>query len=141
VQAPRVRAEWAMIGLALRALAILLMRTGKKDRMLGRALKEFDGTYRFENGDGKAFRYLIFQKGKVKVYRNWPGPADFSFILYEPAAFYLRIKPEHILETVISGKIAQTGNTYYMYQFGFIMSLLQRYFQMKKLQKAKARAG
>ena len=132
----REKAGWAAIGLGLRGLALLLIRIGKKDLWMSRALKELDGIYRFENKDGSLFRYLVFNGGKVKVPRNWIGPADFTFTLRERAAFYLRIKPEHILEIVIGNKVTQSGNTYFLFQFGFIMSLMERYFKMKKL-KAK----
>ncbi len=127
------KANWALIGLGLWGLTILLMRIGKKDPWLGRALKELDGIYRFENADGRFFRYLVFERGKVKAPHNWVGPADFTFTFYEPPAYYLKIKPEHIFKLVFENKIAQAGNTYYLFQFGFIMSLVERYFKTKKL--------
>lgn len=136
------KANWALIGMGLRGLAFLLMWIGKKDPWLGRALKELDGIYRFENADGKFIRFLVFQGGKVGVPRNWVGPADFTFTFYEPPAYYLKIKPEHIFKTVFENKIAQAGNTYYLFQFGFIMSLVERYFKTKKLRGiAKAEAN
>lgn len=136
------RANWALIGLGLRGLAFLLMWIGKKDTWLGRALKELDGIYRFENADGKFIRYLVFERGKVKAPHNLVGPADFTFTFYEPPAYYLKIKPEHMFKLVFENKIAQAGNTYYLFQFGFIMSLVERYFKMKKLQGiAKAEAN
>lgn len=136
------KANWALIGMGLRGLTFLLMWIGKKDPWLGRALKELDGIYRFENGDGKFFRFLVFQRGKVGVPHNWVGSADFTFTLYEPPAYYLKIKPEHMFKIVWENKIAQTGNTYYLFQFGFIISLVERYFKMKKLRgKAKAEAN
>ncbi len=133
LQVPKERAAWALIGVGLRGLAAGIMNIGKKDPLIGRALKEFDGIYRIENADGKLFHFLVFQNGKAKVPRNWVGPADFTFTLYEPPAFYLRTKPEDLLKMAISNKIGQKGNLYYLFQFGFIMSLVERYFKMKKL--------
>ena len=133
----REMAGWTAIGLGLKGLAAMLMRIGRKDPLMGQALHILDGIYRFENKDGKFYRYLVFENGKVKVPRDWAGPANFTFTLREPAASYLRTKPEDILQIVIGNKIAQSGNTYFLFQFGFIMSLMERYFKMKKVNKTK----
>jgi len=133
----REMAGWTAIGLGLKGLAVMLMRIGRKDPLMGQALHTLDGTYRFENKDGKFYRYLVFENGKVKAPRNWAGPANFTFTLREPAASYLRTRPENILQIVIGNKIAQSGNTYFLFQFGFIMSLMEQYFKRKKVKKSK----
>jgi hypothetical protein len=124
--AVKERIRWALIGSGLRVLAILLMRTGRKDPWLDRALKELKGIYRFESADARFFRLLVLKEGKVKMARNLPDEADFTFTIYEPSALGLRTRPENILEVVIGNKIGQSGNIYHLYQFGFIMSLLER---------------
>jgi len=141
-RAAKEKVSWVLIGTALKGLAALLMNIGKKDPWMGRAIREFDGIYRFQNTDGKYFHYLVFHGGKVKVPRNWIGPADFTFTLHELPMYYLNSKPEHLLKMVFANKMGQTGNIYYLSQFGFVMSLVERYYREKKLKKkARARAG
>ena len=129
------RIRWLSIGLLLKVLTFFLKRQGKKDPWLGRALKEFEGVYKFESGDKKFCQYLVLDKGKISVSRGFSGEPDFKFTLYEPARMKLRARQEMVLEIVIGNKIGQSGNLYYLYQFGFIMSLLDRSFRKKKFKR------
>jgi hypothetical protein len=130
---------WGSIGIGLKTLAITLQRTSKKDKMLNRALDEFTGVYKFENRDGSQYRYLVFRgRGKVASPKKWNGEVDFTLTLRDPKAFNRRSRAENVLETVIANKIGQSGNMYYIYQFGFTMSLLERYFRSKRKSGAKA---
>lgn len=129
------RAGWTAIGFGLRALAAMLNRIGKKDPLLKRALEQFDGTYRFRNGDGALSRNLVFGNGKVKAVAGSDGEPDFTFTLYEPPAYYLKTRPDRVLELVIGNRIAHAGDMYYLYQFGFIVSLMDNYYRSKKAKK------
>jgi len=134
------RLRWAGIGIGLKVLALVLRRTARKDDWLGRALDQAVGVYRFEDGSGALFRHLIFQNGRVKAQRDWPQPADFTLTLYQPSALGIGTKPESVLEVVIGNKVGQSGNLYYIYQFGFILSLLERYFTARRLKRKAATA-
>ena len=125
MKARRDRLLWAGIGVGLKILALALRRAGRKDPWLGRALAGFDGVYRFQNGDGSRGHFLFFDGPRVRAGRVAPRPPDFTFTLYHPESLRLR-GPEAVLEVVIANQIGQSGNMYYLYRFGFIMSLLER---------------
>jgi len=127
--------RWTALGYALKALAVALTRIAGKDARLARALNEFDGVYRFENRDGALYRYLIFRgNGKVAVTKRWCGDPDFILTLRDPRAFGVRTRPENVLEALIANKVGQEGKMHYLYQFGFVMSLLEGYFRSKMRQ-------
>jgi hypothetical protein len=128
--------RWDAVGYGLKGLSSVLMRTARKDARLKRALNDFDGVYRFENRDGSLYRFLIFRgNGKVAASRKWAGDPDFTLTLRDPRAFGLKTRPENVLEAVIANKVGQAGKMYYLYQFGFVMSLLERYFRSKRGRK------
>ncbi len=124
--------RWIAIGFGLKALAFFLKRQGKKDPLLGRALAEFNGVYRFESGDRRFARYLVLEGGKVFAGKNRAGEPDFKLTIFDPSKLSLRGRQEMVLEIIIGNKIGQTGNLFYLYQFGFILSLLDRSFKRKK---------
>jgi hypothetical protein len=123
---------FTMLGLGLRGLALTLMRTAKKDPWLERALKELNGAYRFESKDRSLARHLVINKGKARMVKNLEREPDFTFTLYDPSGFSLRTREENIIDVVIENKIGQSGNMYHLYQFGFIMSLLERGLRRKR---------
>jgi len=125
--------RWQGIGLGLKILAFLMRWRGKKDEWLARALRELEGVYRFESGDKKFCRYFILKKGRVFVEKSWSEKPDFTLTLYEPSKLRFRARQMMILEIIFGNKIGQSGNLFYIYQFGFIMSLLERSFRKKKL--------
>jgi len=135
------RAEWLAIGAGLKGLSRLLMYLAGKDPWIGRAVKEFDGVYRFENAVGNHSRYMVFSNGKVKAPGKWKDEADFTFTLYESISYYRRAKAEDLLEMAIANKIGQTGNSHYLFQFGFVMSLVERYFKRKMNRTKMTRKG
>lgn len=121
------RLRWRAIGSGLRALAAALKFAGRRDPWLGRALAQFQGVYRFENADGSLFQYLVFSgRGQVQALRDFYGAAHFTFTIYKPHEL-ARASREGVLAVVIGNKIGQTGNLYYLYQFGFVMSLLDQW--------------
>jgi len=128
--------RWTAIGGGLKILAFFLMRQGKKEALLGRALAEFEGVYKFESGDKKFSRYLVLKNGKVMAKKKYEGEHNFLFTLYEPAKMRLRARQEMVLEIIIGNKIGQSGNLYYLYQFGFLISLLDRSFKRKKMSRS-----
>ena len=132
------RLRWSAIGLGLKVLARVLMHVAKRDEWMGRAVATCDGIYRFENGPGNLHCFLVFQNGRILAAREWPQPAHATFTIYNPSAFGLNLRAEGILETVIGNKVGQSGNLYYMFQFGFIMSLIERYFTARKRQRKDA---
>jgi hypothetical protein len=131
------RFSWLSLGLGLKGLAKILMRQGKKEPWLGRALQEFNGVYKFESGDKGFSRFLVFRDGKVSAPKNFSGEHDFLFTLYDVSRMKLgRKSSDMVLEIVIGNKIGQSGNLYYLYRFGFIMSLLDRSFRRKKIKRS-----
>lgn len=135
------RVRFAMIGSGLKLLARSLNKSCGKDPWFDRALDQFDGVWRFESGDRKVAWHLVLQNGKFKVARDWPAPANFTFTLFSPSDLSLRVPPEHILEVIIANKIGQSGDLYYLYQFGFIMSLFRRIVTPKFLSKTAPAEG
>ena len=130
------RIRWYSLGRGLRVLAFALKRSKKKDPMLERALNSFNGIYRFENGPKTLQWNLVLKNGGIKIERECDQPADFTFTLNQPRDLSMRVKPEHILEVLISNKIGQAGDLYYLYQFGFIMSLLRRAMTPKRFNRS-----
>jgi len=126
--------RWGAIGLGLKVLASVLRWASKRDAMLGRAIREYQGTYRFESGDGEYARHLVFAGGRVFARKQKPEEVHFTFTLQQPDALGFSSRPDQLLEILIGNKIGQTGNLYYVYQFGFIMSLLERYFTSRRRQ-------
>lgn len=140
----REKAMWASLGLGFRALTGVLMRAGKHDPMMSRALDEFTGVYRFENADATIAKYIVFEgRGKVRSLSQRDGehrnPPDMTFTLRDPKAFR-GTKSEDVLKMVIADKVGQTGNMYYLFQFGFIMSLLENYYRNKRSKKKSSAA-
>jgi hypothetical protein len=131
----REHLRWSGIGAGLRTLVLLLNRSRKKDEWLERALSEFEGVYRFESHGGEHFHHLVFADGRVFAARKWSAAPNFTFTLHRPEDLSLRVAPENVLEVVIANKIGQSGNLYYLYQFGFIMSLLRRSLGSRKRRK------
>jgi hypothetical protein len=130
--------RWTAIGLGLKVLARVLMHAAKRDAWMGRAVATCDGVYRFENGPGNLHCFLVFQQGRVLAPREWRDKAHVTFTIYDFSAFGLRTRADNLLETVIGNKVGQSGNLYYLFQFGFIMSLLERYFTARKRQRKDA---
>ncbi len=129
--------SWFSLGLGLKGLARILMRQGRKEPWLGRALQEFDGVYKFESGDQRFSRFLVFQDGKVSAPKDFSGEHDFLFTLYDVSRMKLgRRSSDMVLEIVIGNKIGQSGNLYYIYRLGFIMSLLDRSFRRKQIKRS-----
>lgn len=124
--------NWQAMGLGLRILAFSLRRQGKKDRWLARALKELNGVYCFESHRGNFSCYLVFGSGTVKFYPRWSGSVNFTFTFFQPAIFEMGFKSGNPLKVVIENKLSQSGDLYYLYQFGFLMSLLERSFRKDK---------
>ena len=131
----REHLRWAGIGTGLKTLALLLNRKGPKDPWLKRALGQFEGVYRFESTGGEHYHHIVFQAGRVFATKNSSAPPNFTFTLHRPEDLSLRVKSENVLEIVIANKIGQSGNLYYLYQFGFIMSLLRRSLGSRKRRK------
>ncbi len=132
------RLRWSAIGLGLKVLARVLIHAAKRDEWMGRAVTTCDGVYRFENGPGNLHCFLVFQNGRVLAAREWPQKAHATFTIYDFSAFGLGTRADTVLETVIGNKVGQSGNLYYVFQFGFIMSLLERYFTARKHQRKQA---
>jgi len=135
------RVRFAMIGSGLKLLARSLNKSLGKDPWFDRALGQFDGVWRFESGDRKVAWHLVLQNGRFKVSRDWPVPANFTFTLFSPSDLSIRVRPEHILEVIIANKIGQSGDLYYLYQFGFIMSLFRRIVTSKFLTRTAPAEG
>jgi hypothetical protein len=129
------RLRWAGLGLGLRVLAFSLMRTARKDAWLDRAIKELDGVFRFRSGDRIFSRHLVFRDGRVFVKKDWDGDADFTFTIYDFSGLALNTKTENILDVIIGNKVGQSGNMYYLFQFGFVTSLLERAVKYPALRK------
>ena len=122
----RKRVRFALLGGGLRVLARSINKARGKDPWLDRALRQFEGVWRFESGDRKLYRHLILEAGKFRVSRECGRPADFTFTIYSSSATGLRARPDRVLEVLIANKIGQSGDLHYLYQFGFIMSLYRR---------------
>jgi len=131
----RERLRWISIEMGLRTLSYSLKHQARKDEWLSRALKEFEGVYRFESGDKRLYRYLILKDGRVFVQKEFKAKPDFLFTLYQPDKLKLRGRGDSVLEIVIGNKIGQSGNLYYLYQFAFIISLLERSLRRKKFKQ------
>jgi len=130
------RIRWYSFGWGLWLLAFALRRAKKKDPMLERALDSFNGVYRFENGPKTLQWYLVLKNGEVKLERECDQPPNFTFSLNHPKDLSLRVRQEHILEVLISNKIGQAGDLYYLYQLGFIISLLRRAMTPKRFARS-----
>lgn len=130
------RFRWQLLGRGLKGLAFALKRGRKKDPMLERALMEFEGVYRFENRSKILQWHIVLKKGAVKIEREWAGPVNFTFTLNQPRDLSIRVRPEHVLEVLIANKIGQNGDLYYLYQFGFILSLLRRALTPKRFARS-----
>jgi len=128
--------RWGAIGAGLQVLASVLMWASRRDALLGRAIRECRGTYRFESRAGDQARHLVFAGGKVSARKKRPEAVHFTFTLRQPDAFSFSSRPDQLLEILIGNKIVQTGNLYYVYQLGFILSLLERYFTGGRRQSA-----
>lgn len=120
------RLRFRAVAQGLKVLAWSVNRARTRDPWLSRALNRFDGVWRFESGDGKLAWHLVLENGRLAAVKDPRRPANFTFTLYNPSDISLRVKPEHILEVLIANKVGQSGDLYYLYQFGFIMSLFRR---------------
>lgn len=123
---------WSLTGWGLKGLASTLKKASRSDPLIAKALENFTGIYRFENADGSRARYLAFRgQGRVSAMKHCSCEPDFTITIRRPSAFRQRMKPESTLEMVITNSVGQCGDTYYLYQFGFVMSLLENYFRQK----------
>ncbi len=116
----------ASLGPGLRGLALMLNRTARKDPMLGRSLNELKGAYRFQNGDGSFKRHILIGGGKARMVKDLDQEPNFTFTIRDPSGFNLRSRADNVLDLIVSNKVGQSGNLYYLFQFGFIMSLMER---------------
>lgn len=127
---------WSLTGWGLKGLASALTRASKSDPLIAKALENFTGIYRFEDAQGGHARYLAFRgDGKVSAMKHCSCEPDFTITIRKPSAFRRRMKPESTLEMVITNSVGQYGDTYYLYQFGFVMSLLENYFRQNRGRK------
>lgn len=131
---------WLLTGWGLKGLASALRKAARRDPRLARALEKFTGIYRFEDADSKHARYLAFRgRGRVNAMSNCSCEPDFTITIRKPSAFRRRMKPESTLEMVITNSVGQNGDTYYLYQFGFVMSLLENYFRQNRGKKKRVK--
>jgi len=93
------------------------------------ALKGFDATYRFRAGSSA--RRLVFADGRIGAPRG-EGPApDYELILLDPAGVVKRMyeNPDDMIKLLMENKIDQSGNNFYLFKFGYLLGLCERYFR------------
>jgi len=94
-----------------------------------KALERFDATYQFRTGP--ITRRLIFADGCIRTRRGLDPSSDYEIVLLDPPGVVRRIlkNPDNLIKLLMENKIDQRGNNYYLFKFGYLLGLCDRYFQ------------
>jgi len=100
-----------------------------------KALEKFNAIYQFRTGD--TGRRLIFLDGNIKIRGGIVPAPDYELVLLDPPGVLKRLykNPDDVIKLLMENKIDQRGNNFYLFKFGYLFGLCQRYFQdlMEKL--------
>jgi hypothetical protein len=99
------------------------------------ALDRFQATYQFRAGTRA--RRLIFSAGRIAT-RGGPVPSpDYELILLDPWGVLRQLlkNPNDLIRLLMENKIDQHGNNYFLFKFGYLLGLCERWFReaMEKL--------
>ncbi len=85
-------------------------------------LKDFTGSYRFKDKDGKVNVLVKFHDGKMEISED-PVPEPNVMVTFKDSnalrRFLLSCKKD-ILNVILNNEIQVTGNFNYLYKFGFM---------------------
>ena len=93
------------------------------------ALDGFDAVYQFRAGS--AVRRLIFSGGRIRTRLGAAEEPDYELALIEPVGVVrcLVNNPDDMIKLLMENKIDQQGNNFYLFKFGYLLGLCDRYFQ------------
>jgi hypothetical protein len=94
-----------------------------------KALENFNATYQFRTGS--MGRLLIFSDGNIATRRGIVPEPDYELVLLDPLGVLKRLakNPDDVIKLLMENKIDQRGNNYYLFKFGYLLGLCQRWFQ------------
>lgn len=104
----------------------------RADPRFRKALEGFDATYQFRTG-GTAHR-LIFDHGRIRTRPGRTSSPDYELNLLDPVGVVRRLveDPNKTINLLMENKIDQRGNNYYLFKYGYLMGLADRWVKEQK---------
>ena len=92
-----------------------------------KALENFSATYQFRTGS--MGRLLIFSNGRIITRRGIIPDPDYELDLINPLGVLKRLvrNPDDLIKLLMENKIGQRGNNYFLFKFGYLLGLCQRW--------------
>jgi len=108
---------------------LVFMLVKRRSSRFRKALENFNATYQFRAG--KMGRLLIFSDGRIFTRRGIVPNPDYELDLIDPAGVLKRLtkNPDDLIKLLMENKIDQRGNNFYLFKFGYLLGLCQRWFQ------------
>lgn len=96
---------------------------------LKKALENFNAVYQFRAGS--TGRLLIFSDGRITTRSGIVKAPDYELDLIDPPGVLKRLlkNPDDVIKLLMENKIDQRGNNFYLFKYGYLLGLCQRYFQ------------
>ena len=111
------------------AIAMVFHLVNSRSSRFRKALEKFDAIYQFRTGD--TGRRLIFLDGHIKIRAGLVPAPDYELVLLDPPGVLKRLykNPDDVIKLLMENKIDQRGNNFYLFKFGYLFGLCQRWFQ------------
>ncbi len=108
---------------------LVLRLVKRRSRRLQKALENFRAIYQFRTG--ATGRLLIFSDGRITTRRGIVPEPDYEIDLIDPLGVLKRLakNPDDVIKLLMENKIDQRGNNFYLFKFGYLLGLCQRWFQ------------
>jgi len=94
-----------------------------------KAVEAFDATYQFRTG--AIGRRLVFSAGRIRTTRGLVPSPDYELVLIDPPGVLKRLykNPNDLIKLLMENKIDQLGNNYFLFKFGYLVGLCERWFR------------
>jgi len=108
---------------------VLFKAVQKRDKRFKKMTDSFDAEYQFRCG--KSVRRLIFNNGNIRTESNESSSFDLeiNFIDMLGVAKKLKENPSDMLMLMIENLICISGNTYYLFKFGYLFSICDYHYK------------
>ncbi len=100
-----------------------------RSRRFRNAIDSFDATYQFRAGS--TGRRLIFSGGRISTRMGFSPSPDYELVLIDPLGALRQLfkNPDDMIRLLMENKIDQRGNNYYLFKYGYLLGLCERFFR------------
>ncbi len=99
------------------------------DKRFKRAIDTFEATYQFRTG--ASARRLVFSSGRLRTPRGTVPSPDYELVFLDPPGVFRHMLKDSndVLRLLLENKIDQKGNNYYLFRYGYLWGLCNRFFR------------